>query len=189
MDASHASDEELMRHVAAGSRTHLSQLMRRYANPLLTFLRRMTGDAHTGEELFQEVFLAIWTGRKTYEYPRPVRNWLFGIASNKCRAEHRQAAREWRPIHGSVADLLPADGDPAPHDVIVATETAALVEQAVLQLPEQQRRVVVLRVWNGYGYACIASILGRSEATVRSHMFHALSALRKFLEPKLRVRE
>jgi RNA polymerase sigma-70 factor (ECF subfamily) len=188
VDASHASDEELMRHVAAGSRAHLSQLMRRYASPLLTFLTRMTGDSHTGEELFQEVFLAVWTGRKTYEYPRPVRNWLFGIAANKCRAEHRQAAREWRPVSSASASA-PAGDDPAPHEVAVATETAALVEQAVLRLPEQQRRVVVLRVWNGYGYAAIARMVGRSEATVRSHMFHALNALRKFLEPKLRERE
>lgn len=77
MDASHASDEELMRHVAAGSRAHLSQLMRRYANPLLTFLMQMTGDSHTGEELFQEVFLAVWTGC------RPPAGWRVNSCSSR----------------------------------------------------------------------------------------------------------
>jgi RNA polymerase sigma-70 factor (ECF subfamily) len=186
VDASHASDEELMRHVAAGSRAHLSQLMRRYANPLLTFLRRMTGSADLSEELFQESFLAVWTSRRGYEYPHSFRNWLYGIAVNKYRMEYRRATGQWRRVE-SVA--TPAEPAPTPHEVAVATETASLVELAVQQLPEQQRQVVVLRVWNGYGYAAIAQILGRAESTVRSNMFHALGSLRKYLEPKLRERE
>jgi DNA-directed RNA polymerase specialized sigma24 family protein len=46
--------------------------------------------------------------------------------------------------------------------------------------------VVVLRLWNGLSYAEIAATLHRTMATVRSHMFHALNAIRKELEPRLR---
>jgi RNA polymerase sigma factor (sigma-70 family) len=53
----------------------------------------------------------------------------------------------------------------------------------VTRLPPQQRAVVVLRVWEGLPYARIAEIVGRTEATVRSHMHHGLAALRKHLEP------
>jgi len=60
------TDEELMNLVQAGGRDGLSTLMRRYANPLLTFLRRMTGDHHRSEELFQDVFLTVWTQRAEY---------------------------------------------------------------------------------------------------------------------------
>jgi RNA polymerase sigma-70 factor (ECF subfamily) len=52
-------------------------------------------------------------------------------------------------------------------------------------LPPQQRVVVVLRVWDGLSYAQIAEVLGRTEATVRSHMHHGLIALRKDLDPLL----
>jgi RNA polymerase sigma-70 factor (ECF subfamily) len=55
----------------------------------------------------------------------------------------------------------------------------------VAQLPAQQRAVVVLRVWDGLSYAEIAEAVGRTEATVRSHMHHGLTALRKYLEPRL----
>ena len=68
----------------------------------------------------------------------------------------------------------------------MATETAAIVQAAVARLPEQQRMVVALRVWNGLPYLEIANILERTESTVRSEMFHALASLRKFLEPRLR---
>src|SRR5438309_1709854 len=82
-------DEWLMAQVAADKRDHLEPLVRRYANALLTFIRRMVGDAHRSEELFQDVFLAVWVKRKQYQFPRPFKAWLYAIAANKCRAWFR----------------------------------------------------------------------------------------------------
>ena len=174
-------DEWLMGQVALGKRDHLEPLVRRYAGPLLTFIRRMVGDAHRSEELFQEVFLAVWSKRRQYEFPRPFKAWLYAIALNKCRAHFRM---RYGPLDG-LDDEPPPAPDPSPTDTAIATETATLVAAAVAQLPPQQRAVVVLRVWDGLSYAEIAEAVGRTEATVRSHMHHGLTALRKYLEPRL----
>jgi RNA polymerase sigma-70 factor (ECF subfamily) len=91
------SDESLMDQVARGKRESLERLIRRYANPLLTFIRRMIGDAHRSEEIFQEVFLAVWIKRGQYSYPRPFKPWLYGIAINKCRAVFRKQA-DYAPL-------------------------------------------------------------------------------------------
>ena len=176
-----------MAQVALGKRDHLEPLVRRYAGPLLTFIRRMIGDSHRSEELFQEVFLAVWSKRKQYEFPRPFKAWLYAIALNKCRAEFRI---QYGPFAGLNDDphveLTPRRSpEPSPADTVIATETATLVTAAVAQLPPQQRAVVVLRVWDGLSYAEIAEAVGRTEATVRSHMHHGLTALRKYLEPRL----
>lgn len=179
------SSEELMRRVQAGNRQDLSLLMRRYANPLLTFLERMTGDHHLSEELFQETFLVVWTDRSRYEYPKAFRLWLFGIAANKCRSEVRSRHRR-ASFLGQLQTQSDSVKSKTPLDSAVATETASLVENAVLQLTEQQREVVVLRVWSGLSYQAIGEALNRTEGTVRSHMCHALSSMRKFLEPRLR---
>jgi RNA polymerase sigma-70 factor (ECF subfamily) len=177
------TDEAVMGLVKAGSRRDLSVLMRGYANSLLTFLRRLTGDHHLSEELFQDVFLAVWNQRLEYEYPRSFRSWLFGIAVNKSRTSHRSRKPQSSMIDSdqSAADSSATE---SPHETAIATETAAIVERAVLQLPELQRQVVVLRVWNGLSYQAIGQILGHSEATARSHMFHALNSMRRFLEPR-----
>jgi RNA polymerase sigma-70 factor (ECF subfamily) len=174
-------DEYLMGQVALGRRDHLEPLVRRYAGPLLTFIRRMIGDAHKSEELFQEVFLAVWSKRKQYEFPRPFKAWLYAIALNKCRADFRMQPRPFALLE----DEPPATREPSPADTVIATETATLVAAAVAQLPPQQRAVVVLRVWDGLSYAEIAEAIGRTEATVRSNMHHGLTALRKYLEPRL----
>jgi RNA polymerase sigma-70 factor (ECF subfamily) len=178
-------DEWLMAQVALDKRDHLEPLVRRYANPLLTFIARMVGDRHRAEELFQEVFLAVWVKRAQYQFPRPFKAWLYAIAVNKCRAAFRGRAPALFLEDGPPAP--PAAADPSPEDAVIATETAALVAAAVTRLPAQQRAVVALRIWDGMAYADIAAVVGRSEATVRSHMHHGLAALRKHLEPRLRV--
>jgi RNA polymerase sigma-70 factor (ECF subfamily) len=187
MNPGHVQDEWLMVQVANGKREQLEPLLRRYAGPLLTFIDRMIGDRHRSEELFQEVFLAVWTKRRQYQFPRPFKAWLYAIALNKCRADFRaRAGPAALPLDDSstVAPLAP---EPSPADTAIATETAALVSTAVTRLPAQQRAVVVLRIWDGLSYAQIAEIVGRREATVRSHMHHGLAALRQYLEPRLNL--
>jgi RNA polymerase sigma-70 factor (ECF subfamily) len=177
------SDEMLMAQLAQGQRAAMDVLIRRWANPLLAFLLRMIGERATGEEVFQEVFLAVWNKRQQYEFPRPFRSWLFAIAVNKCREAGRVRRLAAGPFD-KASSLAPARG-PTPEALAVATETASLVTSAVQRLPAQQRAVVVLRIWHDLSYDEIAGIVGRSESTVRSHMHHGLAGLRKFLEPRL----
>jgi RNA polymerase sigma-70 factor (ECF subfamily) len=184
MHAKSDRDEWLMAQVAQGKREHLEPLIRRYASPLLTFIRRMIGDPHRSEELFQEAFLAVWTKRRQYQFPRPFKAWLYAIAHNKCRADFRGRGLPAAALDND-SPLTPSASEPSPADKAIATETAALVKTAVTRLPPQQRTVVVLRVWEGLSYAEIAGIVGRSEATVRSNMHHGLAAMRKYLEPRL----
>ena len=185
MPSDHGSDEWLMQEVARGRREHVATLLRRYANPLLTFIRRMIGDRHRAEELFQEVFLAVWTHRTTYEYPRRFRPWLFGIAINKCRADFRKPVPLPIVLDESSVGPLVAAG-PSPPEAVIAAETATLVATAVARLPAGQRTVLVLRIWNGLSYQEIARTMGGTEATARSHMFHALATVRKYLEPHMK---
>src|SRR5437763_1505727 len=184
MPQKHEQDEWLMAQVAEGRRELLEPLLRRYAGPLLTFIRRMVGDRHRSEELFQDVFLAVWAKRKLYQFPRPFKPWLYAIALNKCRENFR--GREL-PAVELKDGLMPVSAGPAPDETAINTETAILVAAAVGQLPAQQRAVVVLRIWDGLSYADIAAAVGRTEGTVRSHMHHGLAAMRKYLEPRLRT--
>ncbi len=179
------SDEELMRQVARGDPEAMNALLRRYASSLLTFIRRTVGGQQRAEDLFQEAFLAVWVWRRRYRYPRPFRPWLFGIALNKCRAEFRRQSYTPALLDDCPAGS-PAAADPAPAEAAVAAETATLVAEAVGRLPPAQRAVVTLRVWNGLSYTEIAAAIGRSEATVRSHMFHGLAAVRRHLEPRMK---
>src|SRR5258708_34519017 len=94
-------DEWRRAQVAPGQRDSWEPLVRRYAGPLVGFIRRLVRDTHRCEELFQEVFLAVWKKRQQYQFPRPFKPWLYTIALNKCRADFRAPAR---PVVGLEAD-------------------------------------------------------------------------------------
>lgn len=176
-------DERLMRDVAAGQRECLAPLVQRYATPLLTYIHRMIGDRHRAEELLQETFFAVWWKRQQYQYPRPFRAWLFAIATNCCRADFRKTKHYLNFSETTEAEML-TSGETPPNESALEAETAARLSAAVGKLPTQQRTVLVLRIWEGMSYAEIASTVERSEATVRSHMHHALAALRRSLDDR-----
>jgi len=176
------SDEWLMGQVRRGNRDALEKLVRRYAGPLLTFIRRMVANRHQSEELFQDVFLAVWKKRRQYKLNHRFRSWLYAIAANRCRSEFRKLAP---PLLGALELSQTQSAGDAPVQMAMATETASLIEEAIGLLTQQQKAVVVLRIWDDMPYSEIAEVTGGSESTVRSHMFRGLLAMRKFLEPRL----
>ena len=185
MKATNQSDEWLMGQVVRGKRDCLEVLVRRYATPLLTYLSRMCGNTHRAEELVQEVFLTIWTKRKTYKLDKPFKAWLYTIATNRCRSAFRGAKNQPMPSLDDATGVSPEAEDRSPMEVAANSESASIVSAAVANLPEQQRMVVTLRIWGGMSYAEIATSAGRTEATIRSHMHRALESLRKSLTPVL----
>src|SRR3954447_7808150 len=119
MDPAAERDEYLMAQVAFGQGDLLEVLVRRHATGLLTFIRRMIGDRHRSEELFQEVFLAVWAKRAQYQFPRPFKPWLYAIALNKCRENFR--GREL-PAVELKDGLMPLSAGPAPDETAISTE-------------------------------------------------------------------
>lgn len=171
------SDEWLMGQVARGDRACLEILIERFSSPMLTYLRRFLGDTHNADEVFQEVFLSVWAKRRQYKFPLTFRSWLFAIAANKAREHFRRRSR--RPAGAELVDV--ADNESGPMNDAIKAEHATEVNRALQSLTEQQRSVVILRVWNGLSYAEIATSIGAKEGTARALMHRALEKLRPTL--------
>ena len=178
-------DENLMAKLAMGERQHMECLVRRHAAPLLAFISRMVGDEHLSHDLFQEVFLAVWAKRALYKFPRPFKPWLYAIAVNKCRTQFRRRALPMISLQESNPEHASASSNPSVTDHIEASELTHQVDAIVRCLPEQQRTVLVMRVWGGVTYSGIAEAVGLREATVRSHMHHALAGVRRAIDSGL----
>ena len=172
------SDERLMKLSAAGDSNSFESLIRRYARPLMTLINRMIGRHHRSEEVFQEVLFSCWKSRAQYKFPRPFKPWLYAIAINQCRQVYRKKDDSVSNQETAVEMVTTKQ---VPEDFAVGKEVSELLKDAVERLPEQQRAVVVLRIWSGLSYREIAQSVDRTEATVRSYMFHALKNLRERL--------
>ena len=174
------SDEVLMQRVAGGDQQALEELVRRYADRLLTFIHRTVGNRHRAEEIFQETIFTIWRKSRQYNSNQPFRPWLYKIALNGCRVDFRKARL---PTQAMLEDAVPGESLDDPQAIAAAAESHAAVKEAVARLPAQQRAVVTMRIWSGLSYAEIADVVDVAESTVRSYMFHALTSLRHILSP------
>lgn len=140
---------------------------------VFAFLYRMTGDAHLAEDLMQETFVRALRAAERYEPRGKVSTWLFSIAANAARDHWRRHQR--RPevtyvesAYGSQA----ADG--APDDEMD-------IRAALLNLPPEQRSVLILRYYHDLSYAEIAETLVIPLGTVRSRIHNGLERLKESL--------
>src|SRR5437762_11180622 len=77
------SDEELLSSFRRGQREAFGVLVRRYEGELYGYLRRYLGDANLADDVFQNTFLQLFTKIGKYEPGRPVRPWLYTIATHQ----------------------------------------------------------------------------------------------------------
>lgn len=192
------SDEELFGRFRLGDRDGLARLLERYERPLFSYLARMLGGVGDAEDAYQEVCLRLLRSADTYDPSRPIRPWLYTIATNVCRRLLSQRVRRetlslrgeeegrdeaggpyragGHPASGGVPE--PASPAPGPDQLAEEREWGERVRRAVAGLPEHQREAFVLAQYQGLTYSEVARAVGRPLGTVKSDMFYALRALR-----------
>jgi RNA polymerase sigma-70 factor (ECF subfamily) len=169
-----ASDEKLMLAFAQGSPEALTELFRRYQQPMHGFFRRRVTDPARAEELMQETFLALLRAAHRYEPRALFRTYLYAVALKILRAHRRKTI--FRATFFGRPEAAP---DPGTQD---ATETSVWVRRAIAQLEATDREIVLLREFEQLSYAEIADLLHLPINTVRSRLFRARAALRQLLE-------
>ena len=182
------SDEQLLARLRAGERDMFGTLVRRYERELFGYLRRYLGDDDLADDVFQNTFVQVYLKIQQYEPGRPVRPWLYAIATNQAidalRRRNRRADQRADAVTSTdedgrprpLFDLLPAAGD-APPDAADREEQRELVRAAVERLPDLLRQVVVMAYFQGLKYRDVADALGIPVGTVKSRLHAALARL------------
>jgi RNA polymerase sigma-70 factor (ECF subfamily) len=145
-----------------------------HASELYGFAVRSLGDSGLAEEAVQETFLRAWRAGERFD-PQigSLRTWLFAILRNVVIDLGR--ARAARP---AVAD----DGIEVAVEPFDEALLAWQIEEAMRQIGEQHRRVLIETYYRGRPYADVAAELGVPEGTVKSRVYYGLRALRVVLE-------
>lgn|SRR5690606_15264042 len=168
------SDEELMAAVARGDERALGALVDRHAARLHAHLVRVCGSRDDADDLLQETWVRVARGARTYRPGRPLRPWLYGIATHLAAdLRRRRAVRARAAAEGVHEPDPPAWGNEGEG----ALERLALRERIAL-LPPRLREVVELRYWAGLDEAEMAEALGIPRGTVKSRLHAALRVLK-----------
>ena len=153
-------------------------LYERYANQIFGYCLHQLGSREEAEDAVQSTFLNAFRGLKRGVVPEMEAAWLFKIAHNVCLSRRRSSWRRGR-IESPADFELVEELAPAPSRR--ADELIGL--QDVLEtMPENQRRAILLREWQGLSYHEIADELGLSQSAVETLIFRARRSLASGLE-------
>jgi len=190
-----ADDATLVERVRAGQTQAFGLLVERYQDRVFNLALRMCSHRLDAEELAQEAFLKALERIDQFKGNSKFYTWLFRIAANLA-ISHRRRRRRLRFLSltrrdgdGDAADPPPVEvvqrREPPPEQAAMAAETRGLVAEALEQLDETFRLVLVLRDMQDMGYAEIAEVLSVPVGTVKSRLYRARCMLRAQLDGKV----
>jgi len=148
-------------------------LYERYARQIFAYCLHQLGNKEEAEDAMQSTFLNAFRGFKRGVDPEFESAWLYKIAQNVCLTRQRSTTRRRRvEMPGdldALQDVLPAHA--AQSDELIG------LPEALGGMPEQQRRALLLREWQGLSYKEIAEELDLSQAAVETLLFRARRSL------------
>lgn len=171
-------DAELIQRWQRGDPAAFAALVRRWQQPVARFLARYVSRTELIQDLCQEVFLRVYHAGPRYREAGAFSTWLYRIAVNVARDAGRRRRRE--PV--ALNEDEPATRSPSAEAVCEQRELARLVAQAVAELPEPLRLVLVLHHYEGMNFEQIARLTRTPASTLKSRFAAALRRLRERLQ-------
>ncbi len=168
------SDRELIRQIAAGQEEALRRLVDAYAQRMVVYALRITGDPAAAEEAVQESLVAAWQGAGKFRGEGRVLAWLLGIVHHKAL----------NLVRGRVVDSLedepqePPAGDPLPDEQAAAREQRRLVRAGLERLSLEHRLVLELVFFQGLSLNEAAEVCSCPVGTIKSRLNYAKASLR-----------
>ena len=172
------TDEDI-RKIAEGDVRAFHNVFSEYYGQVKQFSYFVLKDMDAAEDVAQEVFIKIWTGRGVLPEVRNFRNYLFQISKNAV-IDHirRESAMVLR--NNVFAGRFFAGDDSFENDFI-ARETQGAIDEIVENMPPKRREVFILNRVQGKSIDEIAELLGLSKKTVENHLHLALKELKEKL--------
>lgn len=182
------SDRDLMARIADGDGDAMDTLYSRHAAVVFTVVLRVVRERSVAEDLLQEAFFRTWQHANGFDAERGnVRTWVVRIGHNLALNELRRQRSRPRLHHRSDDDEEPdqilkvADPSPGPAEMALAADRRSDVNQALHQLSDEQRSVLLLYA-AGFSQTEIADRTDAPLGTVKSRMRLGLRHLRNLLK-------
>ena len=174
------AEAELLSAIARRDEQAFAALYDQYSSILLGLLLRILRSRPEAEDVLQEVFLQVWQQASAFD---PARGrpftWLVTLARSRAIDRLRMLDSRERTARASAKEVTP--GEAGTDDLAISTEHREIVEDALAQLPEEQRRALVLAYLDGMSQSEIAAHTGQPLGTVKTRTRSGLMKLNELL--------
>jgi RNA polymerase sigma factor (sigma-70 family) len=178
------TDSEIIVKVLSGEIKLYEILIRRYNSFLYKIGRSYHYNHHDTEDLMQETYISAYCNLKKFEHRASFKTWLTRIMLNHCYQKKHKPSYANEIVAG---ELVTENNDNLfqfsnNKDQMINKELGAVIENALLQIPEDYRMVFTLRELNSLSVAETASALDITEANVKVRLNRAKTMLRSAIE-------
>ncbi|HEY8223645.1 MAG TPA: sigma-70 family RNA polymerase sigma factor [Pyrinomonadaceae bacterium] len=178
-----STDIQLLKAVARGDEQALATLYDQYRIILFGLLVRILNSREEAEDVLQEVFMQVWRRAADFDETRgkPF-TWLVTLARSRAIDRLRSLGARERVAVAATRDVQEETSDAASD--AFRSEQRQLVTSALAQLPEEQKRPLVLAYFDGLTQSEIAEKLGAPLGTIKTRMRSGMIKLREVLTGK-----
>lgn len=171
------SDEQLMSLFQGGDENAYIELVNRYKDKLINFIFNYLGDLESSEDVVQETMIKLYLKKHYYKEIAKFSTWLYTIAKNLANTELRKRKQRKTTLLSQFSKddktyELPSN-DPEPGHEIQTDVVNKIIRDAVDQLSEKFKIVIVLRDIQGLSYEDISEIINVPIGTVKSRINRA----------------
>lgn len=191
---------ELARQLVAGEPGAFDRFVEAFRSKVFQYSLLMCGHREDAEEVAQDALFKVFEKLDQLREPERIRPWVFRIARNACLMKRRKSV--FAPTQElSLDELMPqpgedggqrkleiADWSTLPEDYALRSELQRVVREAIEELPEIYKTVLILRDMEGLSTAETAQVLDVSEEVVKTRLHRARLAVRQKLDWYLRSR-
>ena len=189
--ASESKDFDLVKKASGGDVGAFEELVRKYERFVCTTVFSVLHNSEDSFDVSQEVFLKLYHSIGTFKGESSFSSWLYRIAKNAaldCLRKQKSArlVSLTDDEDGDAATMDLPDTSPSadPSDAVILAERKNVLYEAIDELSDEHREIIILRDINDYSYEEIGDMLGIEQGTVKSRLFRAREALRKRLIEK-----
>ncbi|MBP5245576.1 MAG: sigma-70 family RNA polymerase sigma factor [Clostridia bacterium] len=185
-------DFVLAKDASNGDVNAFEKIVRKYEKYVCAVVYSVLRDREETFDASQEVFLKLYHSIGSFKGESSFSSWLYRIAKN-CALDFARKKKE-RPLSltvrgdddddSKVLDVSDDSEKNNPEKALIIKERKTLLYEAISELSDEHREIIILRDINGYSYSEISDMLSLEEGTVKSRLFRARSALREKLIAK-----
>lgn len=166
--------------IALGDTTSFSCFFEGYRGRVYTLAFKWTKSAYAAEEITQDVFISIWTGRANLSAVKDPRAYLYTVIYNKISRHLKKEANKTRILRLSQWNARESGNET--EERVYLNEGQRFVNNALAKLSPQKKIIYELSRNEGKTYEEIAETLHLSPHTVKSHLINALKFIRNYLK-------
>lgn len=193
LDIAMMHSDALIVRAKSGDQSAQGKLVQLWYKRIYNFGYKFFLDHDMAMEVSQKTFISMCKNLQALQETGRFKSWLYKIAVNYCREEARKKKGSRSLSFGMVWNR-DAEDSPGwesstqrfdnPERQLQHLELSDILQEALLELNEEQRAVVIMKEYEGLKFREIAGVLNVSENTVKSRMYYGLNGLKKILEKK-----